>query len=424
MRLRDWNTNLKIRLGGEALVNITFWMFFPFLAIYFSEEFGKITAGLLLIISQSFSVVANLMGGYCADRFGRKRMMVISTAGQGIAYLIFAYSSSPWLDSAAIGFICFSIVSIFSSFYWPASQAMIADVVDEKYRSGVFAIFYTSVNMAVVIGPIIGSLFYENYRFELLLLSAIMNLLLSFILSKWIVETAPNVLNKQEKTDQPMSGLQFLKSQIQDYGVIVKDRTFLLFIIAGIFAAMTFLQLDLLFPVYIKDVVDNQTLLTLGNFSLEVTGEQAFGLIVSLNGLFVVLFTISVSRWMEMYKEKNVFIASSLVYGFSMLTMGSTHLVWGFVLAIAIFSFGELMTVGIQNNFISKLAPESMRGQYFAAASLRHTIGRMLAPIAIPMTDWFGNTATFIILCGLTVFSGFLYFVMFKLYDKQKQLAI
>jgi len=41
MRIRDWDANLKVRLVAEALVNITYWMFFPFLSIYFAEEFGK-----------------------------------------------------------------------------------------------------------------------------------------------------------------------------------------------------------------------------------------------------------------------------------------------------------------------------------------------------------------------------------------------
>ncbi|MFS0784637.1 MDR family MFS transporter [Bacillus sp. 1P06AnD] len=418
MRFKDWNLNLKIRLGGEALVNITFWMFFPFLAIYFSEEFGKNTAGVLLIISQAFSVIANLMGGFFADRFGRKRMMIIASAGQGIAYLLFSFASSPLMDSAVIGFISFTVVSVFSSIYYPASQAMIADVVHEKDRSSVFAIFYTSVNIAVVIGPIVGSIFYKDHRFELLLLAGVANLLLSFVYSKWIVETVPSELLEKQK-QKKAGGMEFLLSQVKDYGIILKDRVFLLFIIAGIFNAMTFMQLDLLFPVYTKEVIDTQTLFSIGSWHFDINGVKTFGLLVAENGLFVVLFTIIVSRWMDRYKERNVFVAASIVYGVSMLIAGSTNWVWGLILSMAIFTLGELMTVGIMNSFISVIAPEHMRGQYFAAASLRNTVGRMIAPIAIPMTDWFGNQGTFIVLCVFSFISGILYFAMFQKHDKQ-----
>ncbi|KYD15998.1 hypothetical protein B4168_2674 [Anoxybacillus flavithermus] len=41
MKIRDWDQNLKIRLFGESLINITFWMFFSFMAFYFTEAFGK-----------------------------------------------------------------------------------------------------------------------------------------------------------------------------------------------------------------------------------------------------------------------------------------------------------------------------------------------------------------------------------------------
>ena len=423
MKLRDWDINLKVRLGGEAIVNITFWMFFPFLAIYFSDEFGKTLAGTLLVASQAFAVVANLLGGYFSDRFGRKTMMVTASAGQGIAYLIFALSASPWLDSPVLGFICFSIVSIFSSFYWPASQAMIADVVPEKDRSSVFAIFYTSINIAVVIGPLLGSIFYADHRFELLLMAGITNLMLGLLLYKLSHETAPQVL--QGLSSQSQGGaLAILARQFKEYGIILHDRVFLLFILGGIFASMTFLQLDLLYPVYTKEVVHNQTLFAFNGWEMKVSGEQAFGILIAENGLLVVLFTVIVSKWMESFKERSVFVASSLCYGAAMLVAASTHWVWGLILSMAVFTFAELMTVGIQNNFISKIAPEHMRGQYFAAAGLRYTIGRMLAPMAITMTEWFGNSMTFIILFGFTVVSALLYMATFRnLPSKTKAIA-
>ncbi|MBT2679761.1 MFS transporter [Bacillus sp. ISL-35] len=422
MRIRDWDRNLKIRLFGEALMNITFWMFFPFLTIYFAESFGKDKAGFLLIFSQVFSVFANLLGGYTADRFGRKRMMVISAFGQGIAFLVFAYAVSPWYTSPMLGFICFALVGVFGSIYWPASQAMVADVVPEKDRSSVFAIFYTQINIAVVVGPILGAIFYVKYRFELMIAVAIISILLALVLAKWTRETVP-ASAKQARAENG-KWYDFLKEQIADYKIIIQDKVFLMFIIAGILAAQTFMQLDLLFPVYTKEMVNNQTVLELGSKVFTVNGEQAFGLILSENGLLVALFTVAVTKWVTRFPERNVFVLSSLVYAVSILMFGATHWIWGLILAMAVFTLAELMTAGLQQTFISNLAPEKMRGQYFAAASLRYTIGRTIAPISIPLTVWIGYGWTFTILSVLAVLSAVLFWVMFRMYESRKSAGV
>ncbi|OIU70401.1 MDR family MFS transporter [Rossellomorea aquimaris] len=421
MRIRDWDRNLKVRLFGEAAINITFWMFFPFLTIYFTEAFGKQTAGLLLVLSQLFAVAANLMGGYCADRFGRKTMMVISAFGQGFAFLIFGLASSPWLDSALIGFICFSLVGVFGSFYWPASQAMVADVVDEKDRSHVFAVFYTSINIAVVVGPILGGIFYVHYRFQLLVAAAIICMGLSFLLYKMTRETAPGDRSRLLVTEgKKKDWYSVMTDQFRDYGIIFKDKTFLLFILAGVLVGQTFMQLDLLIPVYIKDVMDQAVLFSIGDWSLTLVSEQIFGLILSENGFLVALLTVVITRWITKFRERNVFILSSVIYAGSILMFGLSSSVWFFIAAMAVFTFAELMTAGIQQSFVSKLAPDHMRGQYFAAASLRFTIARTIAPLSITLSLYAGYNWTFIILSLLALISAGLFYIMFERFEKEE----
>jgi DHA1 family multidrug resistance protein B-like MFS transporter len=413
MKFKNWDQNLKVRLVGESIMNISYWMFFPFLTIYFSDEFGKNKAGFLLIFSQVFSVLANLLGGYCADRFGRKRMLVLSSIGQGLSFFAFSIAASPWFHSPWLGFIAFTIAGVFGSLYWPASQAMVADVVAEKDRSEVFAVFYTSLNIAVVVGPLIGAIFFENYPFELLLLAAIICLILGWVLAKMLRETKP--VRKGVSNHQHEHWYYFLQRQLKDYRVIIKDKAFLLYILAGILAGQIFVQLDLLFPVYIKDVIKTETILS----TFTLSGEQIYGFVLTENGLLVALLTVIVTRWMEKLYERNVFILSSGIYAVSIILFSMVNTFWGFFWAMFVYTFGELTSTGIQQSFVSKLAPVTMRGQYFAASSLRWTFSRMVAPVFIPLSAWVGYNWTFFVLAFLSILSALLYWVLFSLFERR-----
>ncbi|WP_066174240.1 MDR family MFS transporter [Bacillus marinisedimentorum] len=415
MKWKDWDRNLKIRLVGEGLMNVLFWTFFPFMAIYFADTLGKMTAGMLLIGSQVVAVFANLFGGYAADRFGRKKMMAASAFGQGIAFVMFAYANSPWYQSALVTFLAFTALGVFGSLYWPASHAMVADVVPEEHRSSVFAVFYTAINIAVVFGPVLGGYFFFEHRFGLLVAAALISFGMFAVLQRFLRETIPDAGNRpMMKNNQNVNWHQALLSQLEDYRVILYDRTFLMFIAAGILVAQTFMQMDLLMAVYTNEVIGKQTLFALGGWELTITGEKAFSLIIAENGLLVALFTVIVTRWIAKYPEHRVFVASSLTYAAAILLFGSTGNVWVLFAAMAVFTAAELMVVGIQESFIAKLAPEAMRGQYFAAASLRFTIGRTIAPISIPLTLWVGYGWTFAILSLLAVLAAVLYYSMFK----------
>lgn len=317
-------------------------------------------------------------------------------------------------------FTAFSLLGVFGALYWPASHAMVADVVEEKHRAGVFAVFYTSINIAVVIGPLIGSYVFYEHRFEMLLTGIVVTAVLAFVLWYFLEET---VQVKERHKTEGKGFFAVLWEELAAYRLIATDKLFLLFIVAGVLVAQTFMQLDLLIVVYTSEVIDNQTLLAFGNWEWTVSGERAFGLILAENGLLVALFTVIVTRWMTRYKEKWVFIGSSLLYACGIVLYGFTQSIWVFVLAMALFTFAELMVVGIQESFVSKLAPEDMRGQYFSAASLRFTLGRLLAPFSLILSNYLGFTMTFVLLGVFALLSAGVYSVMFHRLEKKESAA-
>ncbi len=101
MKSFHWDGNLKIRLVGETIFNLFYWMYFPFMAVYFSQSLGLGLAGLLMILPPIISLVFNLIGGYLADSIGRRPLMLAGAAIQTLVFGVFAMSASPWLDYVA-----------------------------------------------------------------------------------------------------------------------------------------------------------------------------------------------------------------------------------------------------------------------------------------------------------------------------------
>jgi len=418
MKIKDWDSNLKIRLAGEATFNIILWSFFPFLTMTFADSFGKGWTGALMMLSQALSVVANLFGGYCADRFGRKKMMIAASCGQAFGYGLFALASASFVDRPSLGFAGFAVASIASSFYYPASQAMVADVVPDEHRPGVFAVFYTATNIAVVVGPLIGSAFYLNYPSSVLGAASAICAVFALLLLRTLRETLPPDIASRIRERSSGPRYRILTNQLREYRVIVSDRVFLLFIVAGVLLSQTFMQLDLLFPLFLKETVPLATVFSWGDWSLKLTGEKLFGVIVSENGLLVALFTVAVTRWMVRFRDRYVFVGGALFYALGIWMFGQMSTFWGFTAAIAVFTLAELMSAGPHQAFVSRIAPDHMRGQYFAASSLRYTLGRTIAPLSVPLSAWIGFPMTFGLLAALAVLSAALYRLMFNRHER------
>ncbi|BFH63252.1 MFS transporter [Paenibacillus azoreducens] len=410
MKLRLWDTNLKVRLIGEALFNMLYWMYFPFITVYFGSSFGNQIAGILMTAPPIFSIIGSLVGGALADRLGRRPVMLLGASIQTLMFALFALSPSRWIDYAA-----FIGIGIGGAIYRPASSAMVADLVSPQDLRQVFATFTTANNIGAVLGPAFGAVFFFHYRQELLWSCAFV-LLLYFIAIYFIVhETVPQL---EKHKDLSVSIPRMLKEQWKGYGIIFRDKVFLVYILAGIFALVTILQLDLYFAVYVTNYVPAQTLFSWHDYELVLSSKDIFGWLLGLNGLLFVLFVFPVTKWFRNWKERNVFILSSLLAGAGTFALGLNTNIWFLFFVTIIFTFGEIVRSPVTQSFISRYAPEHARGQYMGANNLQFTVSRFLAPVTVFMSAWLPPMGVFSMILVFAFISILLYIQLYRIHQE------
>ena len=399
MKKYRWDRNLKIRLAGETLFNLLYWMYFPFIAVYFSQTVGFSWAGFMMMVPPFISLIGNVIGGTVADAFGRRPIMLLGATIQSCMFALFALSPSSIVD-----YIAFLGIGVGGALYGPASDAMVADLVEEDNRKEVFATFITFKNIGAVVGPIFGAVLFFDYRTILLWSCAAVMLIYTVAIFIAIKETLPQ--KKERKVP--------FARQLADTGQIVKDRAFMYYIVAGIFSVVAIMQLDLYLAVYVTENVPLQPIMQVDGWTVQLDGAEVLGWMLGINGLLFVLFILPMTKWLKKWTEQQVFILSCLLAGFGMFAVGFTTNFWLLCVLTIIFTFGEIVRAPVLYHFVSRHAPEQARAQYMGMANMQFTVGRMLAPITVFLATWLPPIAVFgVILCSALISMG-LYIKLFK----------
>ena len=90
--------------------------------------------------------------GSLSDRFGRRRIILIATAGSAIDYVIMANAPTlTWLFVARV-------IAGFTAGVLATANAYIADVTPPEKRAGAFGLLGGAFGIGFVIGPVLGGL--------------------------------------------------------------------------------------------------------------------------------------------------------------------------------------------------------------------------------------------------------------------------
>ncbi|TFH31497.1 MAG: MFS transporter [Anaerolineales bacterium] len=326
-------TSFVDALGGALL--------FPFFALYVTRAFGigLSEVGLIFASLTITGIIGSTIGGGLTDRFGRKSMVIFGLVASALSVLMLGFVKQLGVFVPLV-----MLAGLTGNIGAPARGAMVADILPEEKRAGGFGLHRVINNLAFVIGPVLGGLLATHSYLYLFILDTLLSLITALVFYILLPETKPqHVEGEPEET---------MTETFKGYGHVLTDRFFMFFLIATMLMVLVISQFQGPLAVFLRDV--------------HGLPEQSFGWILSLNAAMVVLFQFAITRRVEAYPPFIILSLGTLflVVGFGMYGFVSTYML--FMVAMAVVTIGEMLTVPVGQAIAARLSPEHMRGRYMA----------------------------------------------------------
>ncbi|MEW6028379.1 MAG: MFS transporter [Chloroflexota bacterium] len=359
-------------------------MVWPFLLLYVSKRLDMPLTSIatLLTLSTAASLVSSFIAGPIADRVGRKGVMVFSLFADAVNFLLLSRADSYAAFAAVL-----AARGFFNPMYRVGADAMLADLIPERQRPEAYALARTATNAGVSIGPALGG-FLAGTSYVLSFYGAAISLgtfgVLLLLLAK---ETLPfDELRAASQRGEQAQGPR--REAWGGYPVILRDRVFLSFIGLLSFGWITASLMWQIMPYYANTYFG--------------VPEKLYGWVPTTNALMVVFLQVLVTRFTRPHPPQKMVALGILVYGVSNGMVALAGGFWGFWVAMAVMTIGELIAIPTSNTYVANTAPSDMRGRYMSIYGLVHMIGVGVGPVfGGAMNDYLGPK--FIWLGGLAV---------------------
>ncbi|MGQ7944234.1 MFS transporter [Flavobacterium sp. WC2509] len=328
-------------------------MVIPFLSKYMKDDlsFSYTQIGTIMVFFGTGSIIGSWLSGKLSDKIGFYKVMVFSLFMSGIVFIVLQYLTS--FESLCIGIL---ILTSIADMYRPAMLLALDTYGNKETRTRALTLTRIAINMGFLIGPILGGLIIMKVGYSgLFWVDGITCILAILIFSIYVKEKKlPFKLKK-------------IKSITNPNKVIFNDKPFLLHLLITMITGILFFQMFTTLPLYHKEQF---------NFT-----EFQTGLLLSLSGLFIILFELPIVRYVE---EKN--IDRIKVISLGILSMSISLLLmllssWSGILIvmIAFMSIGVMLTFPFANAFAMSRVHMDLKGRYIAVFTMSYSFAHILS---------------------------------------------
>ncbi|WP_018347612.1 MFS transporter [Longispora albida] len=334
-----WTGILINRLGGFAII---------FLAIYLKDvrELSTSATGLIIGLHGAGGAVGVLAGGVLADRWGRRKTMLLAYVSNAALLMAVAVSEHIVLIGVSAALLGVSVM-----LGGPAGVAAITDVVPEPARLRAFNFMYWAFFAGAAIAALLVGVLADVSHLLLFSLDAASALAAAVLIYFRVPETL---------VKHPATGNRGLK-------LALTDRPYLGFVGLTFVLAVLLTQSTTMLPLAMK--ADGLS-----------TGQ--YGLVMALSAAMVVLGQLFVPRLISRSAKGRVLALALLVIGVGFGATALTGSLAGYAVTVAVWTAGQMLAAPPNAAIIAELAPGRLRGQYQGVFNLSFALAAFAAPAA------------------------------------------
>ncbi|MCA0983199.1 MFS transporter [Halobacillus yeomjeoni] len=378
---------------GHGLLSFNSIVLLPFLTLYMYEHFDEnlLLTTLVIGVQPLTEIVLTIALSGVIDRWRRRTVLLNSLLFQFVAISGYVFAEDLWM------FVVLAVLNGIGRFvYIPASRAHISQSVPLHKQTITFALLSTASSIGALTAPAISAGFVE---FNHQLLFVVSSLLLA---GYWLLcfrflpreegENSKKVSNNQEKSQSPSKILWWLG-------------------MAMLPISLYHAQLETNWPIFLKENLLNYLVV--------------FSLLETLSTFIFIGFEVLLVRLVKPMPRIRVIQMGYLFYGISSLGFGLSYHIVGFILSQLMFCLGAIFTLNAMQTQVSILAPDQLKGKYFALFGLHWDISRSTGPFlgGLLMTAIDGS-GLFITVAILLISGGILQTSVIKKVSDYQQMGV
>ena len=349
-------------LAASAIDSTGSGLFLPFQLVYFLQttSLSLATVGAALTVAATLALPLPAAIGPTVDRFGPRRVVAAGNVVSALGFAGYLVAQHAWSVTLAA-----LLANVGITAFWTASGSLVALAADEGERSRWFGLIRALRNAGIGLGGVLATALLATVGrsgFHALVVGNIVSFALAAALTaSWQPSRAETAAVPHH---DPATG--------PGYRTVLRDRPFVALVSIHLLFVLATMAPTVLLAVFITDSLDGP--------------PWAAAALFTVNTAMIALGQTVLTRHVEHRDRVQLLSLGAVLYGASFVVLatlaGAPHavVVLGLVLAMVVFTLGEMAQMASVSDLVVSLSPEHLRGRYQAVFQLSWSLGLAIAP--------------------------------------------